>query len=156
LAAGPGATCAWTARGAVACWGPDPGDRFALSFDDIVQVSVGMDAACGLHATGGVSCWSNGSGNARSVPGVAGGVGLAGAHGVGAVVLCARLRSGDVACGNRVRPFAAISQLAGATSVGGAGSRYAVLLPGHRLAAWVGGTGVPLPRFLDGVDGERA
>ena len=156
IAAGPSATCAWTTRGAVACWGPDPGVRFAPRFDDIVQVSVGIDSACGLHATGRVSCWANGSGDARDVAGVAGAVEIAGAHGVGAERLCARSRSGDVTCGNQVSPFAAIPQLAGATSLAGAGARFAALLPGHRLATWVGWTGVPMPVFQGGVDGERA
>lgn len=156
VAAGQSATCAWTARGAVACWELDPAVRFGPRFDDIVQVSVGISSACGLHATGRVSCWANGSGDARDVAGVTGVVEIAGVNGVGAERLCVRSKAGDVSCGNQVSPFEAIRELAGATSLGGAGARFAALLPDQRLATWVGWTGRPMPAFIDGVDGERA
>jgi hypothetical protein len=54
-----------------------------------------------------------------------------------------------------VTPFAPIPSLAGATSLAGAGGRFAVLLPDHRVARWVGWTGYPMPVFLDGVTAER-
>jgi hypothetical protein len=155
LAAGPSTTCAWTARGAVACWGDDARNSLAPNFDDIVQISAGIDSTCGLHASGRVSCWSNGSKDAHDVPGLADAVEIAGAYSVGAEELCARSKSGDVTCGNQVKPLAAIPELAGATSLGGAGCRFAALMPGHRVASWVGYTGRPMPAFLANVDGER-
>jgi hypothetical protein len=155
VAAGPSATCAWTTHGAVVCWGDDPSVQLAPTFTDIVQVSLGIDSACGLHASGRVSCWSNGGKDAHDVPGLADAVEIAGAFGVGAEELCARTKSGVVTCGNQVRPLAAIPELAGATSIAGAGCRFAALMPGHRVASWVGYTGRPMPVFLANVDGER-
>jgi hypothetical protein len=153
--AGPGAMCAWTAHGAVACWGDDPSHRFAPALDDIIQVSLGESSACALHATGRVSCWENGGRDVEDIAGLADAVEIAGAYGGGAEQLCARTKSGDVTCGNSVSPFEVIPELAGATSLSGAGCRFAVLMPGHRLAGWVGFTGRPMPTYIDGVDGER-
>ncbi|HTR53052.1 MAG TPA: RCC1 domain-containing protein [Kofleriaceae bacterium] len=160
LAAGPNTTCAWTAHGTVTCWDWRAA-RYTPRLDDIVQVSVGSDSACALHETGRISCWKD-TNPPRVIDGVTDAVEIAGAFGVGAEQLCARTKSGQVTCGNQVSRFAAIPALAGATSLSGTGSRFAVLLPehaddrpGHRLATWVGWTGRPMPAFLDGIDGER-
>jgi hypothetical protein len=155
LAAGPSATCAWTTHGAVACWGDDLRTRFAPPFDDVVQVSVGIDSACGLHASGRVTCWDDGSNAGREVAGVVDAVEIAGAAGFGAEALCARTKAGAVTCGNRVSPFEPLPELAGATSLAGAGGRFAALVPGHRLARWVGWTGALMAMILDGVDADR-
>jgi len=151
LAAGPSMTCAWTSHGRVRCWG---GERFSPHLDDIVQVSVGIDSACGLHATGRVSCWTNGK-PLLEVAGLTDAVEIAGAFSFGAEQLCARTKSGEVICGNQVSALKPIPELAGATSLAGAGARFAVLLPDHRLASWVGWTGRPMPTFISGVAGER-
>jgi len=155
LAAGQTFTCAWTSKGRVACWGEDPKQKFGPRFEDVVQVSVGGGMACGLHATGLISCWVEGSHDVRAVPGVTDAEELAGAFSGGAELLCYRSRSGGVSCGNSVTPFKAIPELAGATSLAGAGCRYAALLPGHRLATWVGWTGRPMPVFHEDLEAER-
>jgi hypothetical protein len=91
----------------------------------------------------------------QDVPKLVGAIEIASAYSFGAEELCARLNSGVVTCGNQVKPLEAIPELAGATSIAGAGCRFAALLPGHRVASWVGYTGRPMPVFLTDVDGER-
>ena len=163
VVAGEHLTCALTARGTVLCWGHDlgPPPQRVAGLDDAIQVVVESDMACGLRATGRVTCWSGDEDKPlvppqpKEVAGLADVVEIAGVNSGGAIHLCARLKSGTVTCGNSVHPFEPIPSLAGATSLAGAGGRFAVLLPGHRVARWVGWTGYPMPEFLDGVDGER-
>jgi hypothetical protein len=150
VSVGDGSTCAWTANGRVFCWRGDARGSFVPGLDDIVQISVN----CALHATGRVSCWPS-EGSPRDIAGISDAVELAGMYAGGAMQLCARTKAGVVMCGNSVDKFEPIPELTGATSIAGAGARYAVLLPGHRLATWVGFTGYPMPQFVDDVDAER-
>ncbi|HEY1555729.1 MAG TPA: hypothetical protein VGF94_12915 [Kofleriaceae bacterium] len=154
VAAGADGTCAWTKQGAVSCWSAGAPPARVAGLDDVVQVSVGESGACALHPNGRVSCWS-GSEAPHDVPAPAGVIEIAGSYGGGAVRLCVRTTAGEVACGNSVVAFEAIPELAGATSLAGAGARFAVLTADHRLATWVGWTGRPMPAYVDGVDGDR-
>src|SRR5450432_3607301 len=110
LAADERATCAWTTHGTVKCWGDDPKPKPVPALGGVVQVTVG-GSQCALRANGRVACWSNDSSDAREVAGLAGVVEIAGTYSGGAELLCARLKSGGVMCGNSVRPFEAVPQL---------------------------------------------
>jgi hypothetical protein len=175
LAAGIDITCAWTAHGAVWCWGDDVEHvdahvpRRVPHLDDIVQVVAGLFGSCGLHANGHVACWPIAAWRnplwprVEELEGIEHAVEIAGDD----LRLCARLASGRVTCNyapdnHHEVAFGPFVDLDGAISIAGFDEQFAALLPGRRLAYWNiadfegrrGGHTAEIHR-VEGVDGTR-